>query len=58
MENKEKLNWKKLKDYRCPKERCGAILKEFETELIHNHECTACIFKISHEKLELIVKGG
>lgn len=51
-----KANWKRLADYRCPLEGCGALLKEFRPEQgFHRHECTACDFRISNEKLESFV---
>lgn len=58
----EKLNWKRLEDYRCPKRGCGALLKEFKEETIDQsftvritHKCPKCGYKIGDERLKDIV---
>lgn len=55
--SKDRINWKSLRDYRCPMKGCGALLKEFKREELHNHQCTACTFKISNLKLSIIIKN-
>lgn len=46
------MNWKNLKNYKCPK--CNALLI-FEIKLGNMHSCTKCDFGISKEKFENIV---
>lgn len=53
-----KIEWRKLHDYRCPMPDCGALMKEFKVDFVHSHECTACRFKVSDNKLKRILNNG
>jgi hypothetical protein len=43
------MNWKKLKDYCCPKD--GEPLKDIG----RYHACTKCVFSINKEKFDEII---
>lgn len=55
----EKMNWRALRDYKCPQEACGTLLKAFKShypgaEAVH--ECPKCGYRIRNETLGNILK--
>jgi DNA-directed RNA polymerase subunit RPC12/RpoP len=50
---KEKTNWNKLKDFKCPK--CKSELKHLPNNL--DYFCGNCHFKISKEKFDTIINN-